>query len=127
VLNGYGTPATSPLGPMRYSVPVHNYPYDPDRARELLAEAGVEPGTKIVIQSPQGRWPGDAEIAQAVAGFLNEVGLDAEVRVFGDWAQFLDKRSEDEFHLIMTAWAPGSIDADGTFNAIFRTGGNNNY
>ncbi|HEX6990143.1 MAG TPA: ABC transporter substrate-binding protein [Bacillota bacterium] len=128
VLNGYGKPATSPIAPnMRYHVPVHNYPYDPDRARELLRQAGVEPGTKIVIQSPQGRWPGDAEISQAVAGFLNEVGFDAEVRIFGDWAQFLETRTKDEFHLIMTAWAPGSLDADGTFNALFRTGGNNNY
>lgn len=62
--------------------------YDPERARELLAEAGYPDGLSITIEAPRGQWPKDAELAQAVASELARVGIDAEVRV-SEYAVYL--------------------------------------
>lgn len=128
VLNGYGERARSILGPtMQFYEPAFRFTYDPARARQLLAEAGVKPGTRLQIEAPQGRWPGDAEIVQALAGYLRGVGFDPHVTISGDWAHYNTVVSRSKtWDLWMTAWAPGNLDADGTFTAIVWSKGFNN-
>jgi peptide/nickel transport system substrate-binding protein len=56
------------------------YPYDPDRAMELLDEArddGVEIGT-ITLYAPNDRYVLDREMGEAVAGYWRAIGLDVE-------------------------------------------------
>lgn len=50
--------------------------YDPDRARELLAEAGYADGFPVVINTYVGRL---AELSEAVAGYFRAIGVDATV------------------------------------------------
>jgi peptide/nickel transport system substrate-binding protein len=59
----------SPLGP---------WPYDPDRARELLAEAGYD-NEPITIAIGAGRYPSDDLVGQAVVSQLQEVGLNIQL------------------------------------------------
>jgi len=128
VLNGYGQRERSILGPtMQFYEPAFKFTYDPTRAKRLLAEAGVKPGTPLEIQAPQGRWPGDAEMVQALAGYLRGVGFDPHVMITGDWAQYNTVSAHSKsWDLYMTAWAPGNLDADGTFTAITWSKGFNN-
>ncbi|MBO8142217.1 MAG: ABC transporter substrate-binding protein [Firmicutes bacterium] len=52
VLRGFGTPATGPISPALeayYHPDVRTYPYDPDAARQLLAEAGWQPGPDGIL------------------------------------------------------------------------------
>ena len=58
--------------------------YDPELARELLAEAGYPDGFATTIETPLNRYPKDAELAQAVAAQLSEVGIDASVEA-SEW------------------------------------------
>jgi peptide/nickel transport system substrate-binding protein len=51
------------------------YPYDPDRARELLEEAGVEPSLVLRSQS-SGFWP---TMAQMIQADMNAVGFDVSI------------------------------------------------
>lgn len=50
--------------------------YDPDRARELLAEAGYADGFPLVINTYVGRL---AELSEAIAGYFRAVGVNATV------------------------------------------------
>ena len=53
------------------------FPYDPDRARELLAEAGLADGFETVIEYASDE---REDVVAAVAGQLTEVGIRAEPR-----------------------------------------------
>jgi peptide/nickel transport system substrate-binding protein len=78
--------------------------YDPERARQLLAEAGYPDGLSIVIEAPSGNYPRDAELAQAVANELGRVGIDAEVRI-SEWAVYLSE-----------VWRGGNVENLGFFS-----------
>lgn len=76
--------------------------YDADRARQLVGEAG---GASIVLASPTGRWPKDREIAQAVAGMLEDVGFTVQVELpeLGTWLESLFATGEG----VPDAWLAG--------------------
>jgi peptide/nickel transport system substrate-binding protein len=79
--------------------------YDPDRARALLAEAGHDAGITLTFETPQGRYPGDAQVPLAIAGDLEKVGVQARLMVV-EWAAYLQKvtagQGEDRFLLAGT-------------------------
>ena len=50
-------------------------PYDPAKAKQLLAEAGYPNGFEATIRYVSGRWSGDDQVAEAMQGFWNNVGI----------------------------------------------------
>lgn len=65
------------------------YPYDPDRARELLREADAE-GATIELIGERGRWLKDGELLEAVAGYWDAVGIDTKLRIF-EFDEYLNR------------------------------------
>ena len=57
------------------------YPYDPERARQLLQEAGYDPNNKIFIYTRSGYCCRDLEFQEAVINYWQEVGINAELRI----------------------------------------------
>src|SRR5207237_10641327 len=63
------------------------YAYDPKKAKELLAQAGV-PVLKVKLWSPKGRYVKDFELAQAVQQDLSAIGVDAALSTM-EWGAYL--------------------------------------
>lgn len=69
--------------------PQEPYAYDPEKARELLAEAGYENGLETDMIWAPGSSPQDREIAQAMFSYWDAVGITVEDRQ-SERAQWLD-------------------------------------
>src|SRR5690606_37182246 len=67
---------------------VEPYEYDPDKARALLAEAGLGDGVAVEMLGPVGRYTKDKELQEAIAGMLADVGITV-THVQPEWAEFL--------------------------------------
>ncbi len=70
------------------------YPYDPDRARELLAEAGAT-GLEIQLVSLVGNSLLDRETTEAVAAYWAEVGVNAEIFI-PEFSEYIDRLIDRE-------------------------------
>ena len=125
VLMGNGTPlAGQPVGATHfgYNPSVEAYPYDPNRALELLAEAGHADGLSLNFDSPSGRYLMDREIAQAATGQFEDIGLDIDLNVL-EWGVFVDKIMARQMQdMFLIGWGNSTFDADATLYSWFRTG-----
>jgi peptide/nickel transport system substrate-binding protein len=77
VLGGRGVVLAGPFTAawLGYDPAVKPFPYDPARARQLLGEAGYPQGLESTWSISSGVFLKDAEIAEAVAGQLRQVGI----------------------------------------------------
>jgi len=64
-----------------YNPDLEPYPYNPARAKALLAEAGYPNGFDIRMQTSQGACQSDRQIAEVVVAYLNDVGIKATLEV----------------------------------------------
>jgi ABC-type transport system substrate-binding protein len=105
ILGGRGTPLPGPLSPgwLGYTDDVKPYPHDPERARALLAEAGYADGFAFDWTITDGVYVKDAQIAQAVAGQLAQVGIKANLQV-RERARLLADRNEGNFDVTELNW-----------------------
>ena len=89
------------------------YAYDPKKAKELLAQAGVS-ALKVKLWSPKGRYVKDFELAQAVQQDLAAVGVDAALSTM-EWGAYLSatKTAADQTdrELFLLGWSPSTGEA----------------
>jgi len=77
VLGGRGLKLGTVVNPMKfgYDPSIKPVPYDPAKSKQLLAEAGVAPGTKLEFMTYSGSVIASRQVGDAVSGYLNKVGL----------------------------------------------------
>ncbi|MCC6176930.1 MAG: hypothetical protein IT305_16595 [Chloroflexi bacterium] len=71
-----------PTAAFGYDLSVTPYPYDPDRARALLAEAGYPNGFSVEFDSFTGSIADHSKPAEAIVGYLQQAGIDVKLNVF---------------------------------------------
>jgi peptide/nickel transport system substrate-binding protein len=121
VLNGYGTKMTGPLSQINADyTKTEDYGYDPDKAVELLKEAGYDDPSELNLQidTPSGRYPMDSYVAQAIASQLGRIGINVNVQV-NEWGNHLAKiRQREMSDMFILGWGP-AFDAQSTIENLF--------
>ncbi|MCX8196476.1 MAG: ABC transporter substrate-binding protein [Acidilobaceae archaeon] len=122
ILEGAGTIMTAPIAPSVFGyVRLDPYPYDVERARRLIREAGFE-GRELVMIAPQGRYLKDREIAEAVKMYIEALGLKVRLE-FMEWAAYVSRvTTQKDFDLYLVGWSTATLDADYGLYSLFRTG-----
>lgn len=109
LLEGHGVKLDGQLPTNQYfghNPNLEAYPYDPDRALKLLAEAGYGDGFETIIRGPIGRYMADQEIVEAVAGQLEAVGVLATPEIT-DWSVHIGNLYERGLvPAFLLGWAP---------------------
>lgn len=85
LLEGYGQPYGSWVYSPAESLDLEPWPYDPDLAQELLAEAGYSEGFTVTLRAPDGAYYHDAEISNAIAQQLEQIGVTVNVETESIW------------------------------------------
>lgn len=120
VLRGLATPTGGFLSTRVDGSPTEldrRLPYDPAKARALLAEAGYPNGFSVVLDCVNVAWR--EAVCQAMTAMLTQVGIRATLRS-SPTNQFFPKLSQGTASLAEFGWTPGP-DAWGSLNALFRT------
>jgi peptide/nickel transport system substrate-binding protein len=113
---GLAEPAKNPLPPSLwgYNDSIEPYEYNPEKAKELLAEAGYPDGFETTLWAmPVARpyMPQPKEIATALQQQFAAIGVKAEI-VTMDWATYLDKTGEGEHDTALLGWTGDNGDPD---------------
>ena len=108
---GYGVPIGSHFAPHHpaYVDLTGTYPYDVEKAKALLKEAGFENGFKATLKLPPTTYARDG--GQIVASQLREIGIDLEI-IPVEWADWLKQVFTDKDYdlSIVSHTEPNDID-----------------
>lgn len=128
VLQTFGDPTGQPTldGFFGYNPDVDPYPQDLDRAEQLVEESGYA-GAEVTLVTPIGRYLRDVEIAQAVAGMVDQlpnVSATAEQREFQTLvSQVTTGNIEDKPHWYLLGWGNATFDAIQTIQPLLASSG----
>jgi len=96
---------------------LQDYPYDPEGAKALLAEAGYPDGFETdfwYMPNPRGYFPDPKGIAEAIAADLAKIGVRCNLKT-EDWSTYLADRREGKFNLWMIGWHMPNGDPDNAY------------
>ena len=126
--DGKGFPVGSSMFPAfgkYYEDLSDTYPYDPEKAKELLAKAGYPDGFTFSITVPSNYQP-HIDTAQVVAEQLKKVGVNAQIKLV-EWNTWLsDVYSGRQYEATLIGVDASSLTASAMLDR-FRTGADNNF
>jgi peptide/nickel transport system substrate-binding protein len=126
LIKDLGTPASGLLSPLNwaYEGTVVQWPHDPERAKQLLEEAGFPdpdgdgPRPRFKLSFKTTNLDLRRRIAEALKEQLQRVGVELEIRTY-EWGTFFSDIKKGNFHLYSLAWV-GIQDPD-IYHQIFHS------
>lgn len=125
ILGGAARVSDAPIAPgiVGYS-PIMTYPYDVNKAKALLAEAGFPQGLSVTMHHPTGRYVQDAAVAAAVQSQLRDAGINARL-VTAEWATYLQMTGrpvdQTDIEMFLLGWGTVTGDADYGVYSLFHS------
>ena len=126
ILEGIGQPGISMIIPEMpwFNPDVTRFDYDPERAAELLAEAGVEEGVNLRLYTNEN--PIRIFVAEILQAELANLGINLEVNI-EEFGAFLSRvQDTDDYDMFILGWG-GQLDPDRAMIRQFTTEGPANY
>lgn len=121
VFSGVGQPAKTPISQTMsgYSEELEGNTYDPEYARELLAEAGMENGFEVdvIVNSAD---PENINTVLYVQEALAELNIDLNINQV-EWATFLDMAAQGNQEMFIMTWTNSAEESDNAFTAMFHS------
>jgi peptide/nickel transport system substrate-binding protein/oligopeptide transport system substrate-binding protein len=125
VRKGRGVVARGPLPPSfpAFDPELEGYGFDPDKARELLADAAEDAGGELEdvtlwFNTATGQ-DANAKIAEVVQAQMADVGVSLGLNGMA-WGTYLDRVHRCEPAMFRLAWLPSHPNGDGLLYALFR-------
>ncbi|MEI2401055.1 ABC transporter substrate-binding protein, partial [Paenibacillus phytohabitans] len=130
---GLAEPAKNPLPPALegYNDEIEPYPYDLEKAKELLVEAGYPDGFEMELWAmpvPRPYMPDGMKVAEVIQSSFAEIGVKAEIKSV-DWGTYLEQAAKGEFDAYMLGWTGDNGDPDNFIYTLLDKDsiGSNNY
>ena len=124
VMRGLATPtALATPNPKGEGIPAamdKRFPFDPDAAKKLLAEAGYPNGFGFTLHCPNDRYVNDEKICVAVAAMWARIGLNVKVDAMPK-AQYFQRTPKKEFSACMQGWGDNNRDGMFTLKPLFHS------
>lgn len=122
LLKGYGKAVDEmmPAANFGFIAGLPGFKYDPAKAKALLKEAGIAPGTKITFPTAPSF---DQRVVQAIHQMLGDVGLDAQIQMVdgGTYLRLRQGRPEEAGDVSFFRWSCGCQDADGVLFPMYHS------
>jgi len=120
IYNGVAIEAKGPLAPglFGYDDSIKGIEYNPEKAKELLAEAGYPNGFSTTIWTNDDRQRSD--IATNVQSQLAKIGIKVEVKTL-EWASMLEQTAKGEHEMMVFGWTTVTGDADNGLYALYHS------
>ncbi len=93
------------------------YPFDPDRAIALLADAGYPEGFSVQLDCPNNRYNNDENICQAAVAMLARIGVDVNLEAVPK-AQHFPKIQNRTSDFYMLGWGVPTLDSHYVFSYL---------
>jgi peptide/nickel transport system substrate-binding protein len=130
ILQGYGRVSDSFLAPgaFGYAPSPNNPTYDPDRAQQLLEEAGYD-GSELGYGTSVGFYPKTKEYGEFIVQNLAQVGVNCQLKTMeiGALYETVMLNAEPEgFEMVDHGWMPTTVEPDNFLRALFYSPGAHN-
>jgi peptide/nickel transport system substrate-binding protein len=127
VLDGKAMRTATLLTPLHFGYDPSLKPIKQDlgKVKQLLTEAGYPGGLEITLNSPQGRYVRDKEVAEAVAGQLTKAGIKTQLKTY-EFVNYLNNLVyvHKPGPVWLIGWGTPTLDAETVYGPLFRTGSN---
>ena len=104
-----------------YNDAIVDYPYNPAKARELLAEAGYPAGfsTTLWVMPVSRPYMFDpSKIGEAIQSYLADINIDVDIYQI-DWSTYLEKTQAGEHPMCLLGWTGDNGDPDNFMNVLY--------
>ncbi|QQB73216.1 ABC transporter substrate-binding protein [Fusobacterium canifelinum] len=107
---GRGKVAKSIVNPnvFGYYDGLEEYPYNPEKAKELIEKSGVKERTFSLYVNDS---PVRLQVAQIIQANLKDIGIDLKIETL-EWGTYLQKTGEGDYQAFLGGWISGTSDAD---------------